>query len=145
MPPPKWGHQLIQGRIRTLLSNLAGSHALVATEMAFRPAPEYEVWQADVACIPLTRARDTPVDEYLAGAPDLVVEVLSPGNTMDEINDKMAVCMDNGCSSFWVVDPKRKRVSVTEGKVTTHYRASDTISCAMFTGQIPVTEVFESV
>jgi Uma2 family endonuclease len=91
----------------------------------------------------LDRDQATPDDEYLTGAPDLVVEVLSPGNTVDEINDRIATCMANGCVSFWVVDPKRRLVSVTEGKVTTHYWASDAVSCQVFPGEIPVREIFE--
>jgi len=34
------------------------------------------------------------------GAPDLVIEVLSPSNTVDKINDKMDICTANGCLSF---------------------------------------------
>jgi len=42
------------------------------------------------------------------GAPDMVVEVLSPGNTVDKINEKMSVCIDNGCVSFWVIETQRR-------------------------------------
>jgi Uma2 family endonuclease len=59
------------------------------------------------------------------GAPELVIEVLSPSNTVHEINDKMAICMANGCRSFWTVDGKRNRVSVTKGDVTRHYGVAD--------------------
>ncbi len=33
---------------------------------------------------------------YLEGSPDLVVEVLSPGNTVEEIDDKLTEYFDNG-------------------------------------------------
>ena len=81
-------------------------------------------------------------DEYLAGAPDVVVEVLSPSNTVDEINEKISICLDNGCVSFWVVDPRRRRVSVTEGNVTRHYGPPEAISCNAFSGNIEVGEIF---
>jgi Uma2 family endonuclease len=86
-----------------------------------------------------------PQDAYLMGAPDLVVEVLSPSNTVDEINDKMALCLENGCSSFWVVDPKRKRVSVTEGDVTRHYGPSAQVECAILGASFPVGELFDQL
>ena len=76
------------------------------------------------------------------GAPELVIEVLSPSNTVHEINDKMSICMANGCQSFWTVDDKRKRVSVTEGDVTRHYGLSDSISCSLFQAPIPIAEMF---
>jgi len=76
------------------------------------------------------------------GAPDLAVEVLSPSNTVDEVTEKMSVCMANGCVSFWIVDPKRKRVSVTEGDVTKHYGVSASISCSLLDEDVRVGEIF---
>jgi Uma2 family endonuclease len=142
-PPAKRGHQRRQRRILSLLTRVLGHNASVETEMAFRPAAEYEVWQTDVAYISSAREHTIPDDAYITGAPDLVVEILSPSNSRQEINDKMAICLNNGCVSFWVVDPKRKRVSVTEGNVTRHYDEVGIISCSLFSGQIQVGEIFE--
>jgi Uma2 family endonuclease len=145
MPPPKRGHQRIQRRILALLTGLAGKQGVVEAEMAFRPAPEHEVWVADIGSVTLDRDRATADDEYLAGSPNLVVEVLSPSNTVDEINDKMEVCLANGCLSFWVVDPKRRLVSVTEGDVTRQYRAAASIPLPTpLEGTISVAAIFES-
>ena len=69
------------------------------------------------------------------------MEVLSPGDTVDEIAEKMSICMANGCASFWVVDPKRKRVSVTEGDVTKHYAVSASFTCSLFEVDVPVGEI----
>jgi Uma2 family endonuclease len=143
VPPPKWGHQEIQDRIQMLLKRLIGGRGVVRMEMAFRPLPEYEVWQADVGLVQAARAGATGQDEYLMGAPDLVVEVLSPGNTMDEINDKMSVGLENGCASFWIVDPKRQRVSVTEGDVTKHYGLSAAVPCDLTSGEVQVRDIFD--
>jgi Uma2 family endonuclease len=127
---PKWGRQRIQDRLAALLRSMAGDQAYVTKEMSFRPAPEYELWESDVGLTLAERANEVGDDEYLMGAPDLAVEVLSPSNTVDEIAEKMSVCMANGRVSFWVVDPKRKRVSVTEGDVTKHDGVSASISCS---------------
>ncbi|HUE21886.1 MAG TPA: Uma2 family endonuclease [Bryobacteraceae bacterium] len=144
MTAPKWGHQRIQDRLTALLRSMAGDRAYVTKEMSFRPAPEYEVWEADVGLALTERANSVADDEYLTGAPDLAVEVLSPSNTVDEIAEKMSVCMANGCISFWVVDPKRKRVSVTEGDVTKHYGLSASISCSLLGADVPVEEIFKN-
>jgi Uma2 family endonuclease len=90
---PKWGHQRIQDRLAALLRSMAGDRAYVTKEMSFRPAPEFEVWEADVGLTLTERANEVADDEYLMGAPELVVEVLSPSNTVDEINEKMSICM----------------------------------------------------
>jgi len=117
---PKWGHSEIQDRVTVLLKGIFGSRGTVMMEMPFQPAAEYEVWVADVAFVSRERAERTAKDEYLQGAPDLVVEVLSPSNTVDEINDKMAICLENGCSSFWVIDPKPQRSQSHRGR---HHQA----------------------
>jgi len=113
MPPPKRVHQRIQDRIMMLLKRLVGDTGVVQMEMAFRPTPEHEVWQADVACVSVERDAATDDDEYLMGSPELVIEVLSPSNTMDEILERQDICLANGCVSFWTVDPKRQIVMVT--------------------------------
>ena len=113
MPPPKRGHRRIQDRIMMLLKRLVGDTGVVQMEMAFRPTPEHEVWQADVACVSVERDAATDDDEYLMGSPELVIEVLSPSNTMDEILERQDICLANGCVSFWTVDPKRQIVMVT--------------------------------
>jgi Uma2 family endonuclease len=142
MPPPKRGHQRIQWRLQKLFVRIFGEDGVVEVEMAFRPTPEHEVWKADVAYIPAVREAATSDDQYLMGAPDLVVEVLSPSNTAEEIEDKRLICMPNGCVSFWVVNQKHERVSVTEGDVTKHYGMSSTIVSGVLPVSIGVREIF---
>jgi Uma2 family endonuclease len=142
MPPPKKGHQRIQNRLQGLMQRLLGDGYVVHMEMAFRPLPEHEVWVADVGCVSADRDRVTGDDEYLSGAPEIVIEVLSPGNTFDEINDKMSISMANGCTSFWVVDPKRQVVSVTQGAVTKHYGLPATIEISSPAMEFKVEQIF---
>ncbi len=142
VPPPNKGHQSIQNRLQSLLQRLAGERYIVHMEMAFRPAPENEVWVADVGCISRERDDATGDDEYLMGAPELVIEVLSPTNTVNEINDKMFICMANGCNSFWVIDPKHQLVSVTQGAVTTHYGVQTTIRILHPAIEVKAQEIF---
>ena len=142
VPPPKRGHQRIQKRVLQLLLQVANENYTVEMEMAFRPSPEHEVWQADVGLVASQREAITGNDEYLAGAPELVVEVLSPSNTVDEMNAKMNVCMGNGCLSFWVIDPKFRQVLVTEGDLTRHYRGSASISCSLLDGDVSVADMW---
>jgi Uma2 family endonuclease len=143
VPPAKEGHQRIQDRIQMILKRLVGHAGEIRMEMAFRPTPEHNVWVADVGFIRAERAANVGDDEYLTGAPNVVVEVLSPSNTMDEINDKMTICMANGCSSFWVADQKRKRLSVTESDVTRHYGLGASFYCEVVGATIQVSEIFE--
>lgn len=49
---------------------------------------------------------------YLEGAPDLVVEVLSPGNTVEEIEEKLSEYFENGSRLVWVVSPTQHYILV---------------------------------
>lgn len=110
---PKHLHFLIQRRIRQLLEPSAPAGAIVDTEFAFRPLPEHEVRVADVAYVSPLRAQSIDLEDYLAGAPDIVVEVLSPSNVATELFAKEQLCLQNGTREFWVVDPSLRHVRVT--------------------------------
>jgi Uma2 family endonuclease len=49
---------------------------------------------------------------FLEGAPDLAVEVLSPGNTVEEIDEKIAEYFENGSRLVWVISPNQHYVLV---------------------------------
>jgi Uma2 family endonuclease len=49
---------------------------------------------------------------FLEGAPDLAVEVLSPGNTVEEIHDKLVEYFENGTRLVWVIHPNERYVLV---------------------------------
>ncbi|MBD2579413.1 Uma2 family endonuclease [Oscillatoria sp. FACHB-1406] len=49
---------------------------------------------------------------FLEGAPDLAVEVLSPGNTVEEIDAKVAEYFENGSRLVWVVSPTQHYILV---------------------------------
>jgi Uma2 family endonuclease len=49
---------------------------------------------------------------FLDGAPDLVVEILSPGNTVEEIETKITEYFDNGARLVWVISPTQHYILV---------------------------------
>ena len=49
---------------------------------------------------------------FFPGAPDLAVEVVSPGDTYGEVETKVARYLDAGTQLVWIVRPKQKRVEV---------------------------------
>ncbi len=55
---------------------------------------------------------DQAEDRYYEGPPDLVVEVLSPGDRKDYVERKLAVYLETGTRSVWLVDPRRRTVEV---------------------------------
>lgn len=142
VPPPKYGHYRIQHRLRRLLEALAHASGEVSTEFGFRVLPEYEYRIADVVFVSRRRSDNVPEDGYFEGAPDLVVEVLSPFNTAAEMLDREQLCLDNGAKEFWIVDPVRRqvRVSTAGGRAVT-YKSGQEIP-VFFGGSISVADIF---
>lgn len=61
-------------------------------------------------------------------APDLVVEVLSPGNTGLEVDDKLEKYLAAGVALVWIVNPDRRTIRVYRQDGTTHsFHAADVI------------------
>ena len=52
-------------------------------------------------------------DRSVDGAPDLVVEILSPGNTKTETKYKFDLYEENGVLEYWVVYPEYKQIHVS--------------------------------
>lgn len=46
------------------------------------------------------------------GAPDLIVEILSPGNSRKELKDKFEIYQESGVLEYWIVSPIEKSVQV---------------------------------
>jgi len=46
------------------------------------------------------------------GAPDLVMEILSPGNTTHETRTKFKLYRDSGVREYWIIEPSKRAVSV---------------------------------
>lgn len=141
---PKLKHTRVQRKARKLLEAAAGDVGVVEIELAFRALPEYELRVADVAFVSQERWDRSDPEDNLHGAPELVIEVLSPSNTMSEILDKEQLCLEHGCLEFWVADADRRQVKVTtpDGRTTT-YRAGQEIPLRLFgAGTLKVDAIF---
>jgi Uma2 family endonuclease len=51
-------------------------------------------------------------DRGCIGAPDLIVEILSPGNSRTEMKDKFELYQEAGVLEYWIVSPTEKTVQV---------------------------------
>jgi len=143
--PPKILHSRVQWQLRRLLERTVGDAGIVTIEIGFRPLPELEYRIADIAFI--TKARWENAKDYLFGAPEMVIEVLSPSNTAAEMLDKERLYLENGCQEFWLVDIERRQVKVsTPDGHTITYRAGQEIPLALLDGsRLPVDAIFTPV
>ncbi|MGA3239500.1 MAG: Uma2 family endonuclease [Bryobacteraceae bacterium] len=144
VPPPQHIHRLIQDRLVDLLKPLAGN-GYGGIEIAFRALPQYENRVADVAYVTRERWERIADNDNLRGAPELVIEILSPSNTKAMMRERAALCLANGCLEFWVLDEKKRQVAVsTPNGVTMTYRSAQVIPLQLFgDASLPVDRIFE--
>lgn len=113
-PSPALRHNLIRQRIAVKLIEFAKSKHLgvVAEEMDFRLAKDV-VRNPDVAFIANEHLRNIDIDRSpVEGAPALAVEVISPGNSAEDIAKKTQQYLRGGSQTVWIVYPKLRLVEV---------------------------------
>lgn len=116
-PPPGHEHGLVTMNIAGPLYEYAKSKDLgkvYAAETGFLLEQNPDtVRAADVAFIKRERIeKAAPVKGYWIGAPDLAVEVVSPSDTVDRIEGKVAEWLKAGTALVWVVSPKLHTITV---------------------------------
>lgn len=138
--PPKFQHSRIQWRIRRMLESAAGDAGIVDKEIGFRVC-EHNYRIVDIAFV--SKARWDSAQDYLDGAPEIVVEVLSPSNSAAEMIERERLCLENGCLEFWLVDPEQQlvRVSTPDGRAAT-YGSGREIPLPLLDGSISVDAIF---
>lgn len=116
-------HGLITNRISKFLSYFIDENNLgeiFAAETGFR-LKNQSVVGADAAFVSKENLTEFGVpDSFFPTAPDLAVEVVSPGNSSEEISTKVEDYLDSGSSLVWIIYPKKKGVVV--------YRKNNTVS-----------------
>jgi Uma2 family endonuclease len=117
MSPAGWKHGLIAGRLHGWLGRYVEEHKLGAVlegDTGFLLASDPDTVRApDIAFIRRDRlSASKPTEAFWPGPPDLAVEVISPGDTVHEVDDKVKCWLDVGTRMFWVIDPKWRSVTV---------------------------------
>lgn len=91
----------------------------------------------------------TKVDERgCKGAPDLIVEILSPGNSTKEMKNKFELYEQAGVLEYWIVQPADKTIFqyiLTDGQFINHKPTTfeDTIFSSCIEGfDMPLSKVF---
>jgi Uma2 family endonuclease len=113
-PSPTFRHNVIRDRIARHLREFVMTHSLgaVTVENDFRLDSD-TVRNPDVAFVanePLSRmdVDSSPIE----GVPNLAIEVISPGNSAQDMLTKVHQYLHAGCQAVWFFHPKLKVVEV---------------------------------
>lgn len=92
------------------------------------------------------------IDEFgCIGAPDLIIEILSPGNNRKEIQNKYEVYEESGVQEYWVIHPNECTLMIytlVEGKYLPSklFTIGEIVESKVISGfKLDLTEVFENI
>ena len=154
-PAPSWNHQSIAGEIFVIFSNFLRGKSCTpfiapvdVRFMAISDTPDENVYttvQPDVGVICDKTKIST---NYCEGAPDLVVEVLSPSTGFKDQTQKLELYENHGVQEYWIVNPDRKTIQVflhngNDFDKPSYYKGNDSIiSSVLKNFQICLFDIF---
>jgi Uma2 family endonuclease len=112
---PKLRHSILQGEFFLELTNHARPSGLGGAFVELRCTFKGGSYVFDVSFFRAERLPDPQVlDERsdLTVAPDLAIEVLSPGQTVGELRKKLRSAIRGGLRLGWLIDPIHKQVLI---------------------------------
>jgi Uma2 family endonuclease len=112
-PSPRVRHQQVSYQLSVVLGEYIASRGnaqALAAPMDVHLSPN-DVVQPDLLVVLAVRA-DIIEDRGIMGAPDLVIEILSPSSYANDFLRKSRLYEQHGVREYWIVDPESETVSV---------------------------------
>lgn len=134
MPPAGFEHGICAAEIGSRLNVHVRTHQLgyvCGAETGFKIAQNPDTVRAPDAAFVRQASieRQGIVKGYWEGAPDLAIEVISPGDTYAEVAEKVEEWLAAGCAMVWVINPRRETVEVYRSNEDfTVLRGTDTLA-----------------
>jgi len=152
VPSPTEYHQRISRNLEFMLWRFVKEQDLgwvydAPLDVVLGQGDTREVVQPDIFFISKEREKII-AEEEIRGAPDLVVEIISPGTAERDRGYKKTLYARHGVKEYWIVDPKGKTVEVyTLGEkgfeLVRAYEAGEALKSPLLEGlEVDLNEVF---
>jgi Uma2 family endonuclease len=136
-PSPNTKHQMSSMRLVLALGDFVYAHSLGQVFHAPYDVvlSEHDILEPDLIFVSAAR-RAIITDANIQGAPDLVVEILSPGNHSYDERVKYHAYERFGVGEYWIVDPEAKTVTIyrREGGKFVRTQTGDAITTPLLPG-----------
>jgi len=150
MTPAGAEHGRVAMRVGQLLANHVDEHVLgvaLAAETGFVLAHDPDTVRApDAGFVSKERAEEAGrTARFWPGAPDFAAEVLSPGDSFTEVEEKALMWLGAGTKAVLVLDPERQTATVYRGQGEARVHVGDEtldLSDAVPGWQVSVRELF---
>lgn len=151
-PAPTTTHQSVAQNLGFLLLRHVREHGLgrilpAPVDVVLGEGRGRSVVQPDILFVS-ARRRAIIEEAEVAGAPDLIVEVLSPSTADRDLRMKKTLYARSGVREYWIVDPEREQVDVhvlaEDGYgEPARYRLGDRVGSVALSGfEAPLAEIF---
>ena len=150
-PAPGYSHQKVSIALASILYGFIKK--ISKGEVLASPIDVYldeeNAYQPDIVVV-LKDSRARVEERGIFGAPDVVVEILSPSTAYYDLTEKKDVYERVGVKEYWIVDPKRKTFEIysnsEEGfKLTSQAKKDGKVRSELLGLEIDLKEVFEEV
>ncbi len=150
MPSPKYPHQDASGNLFAVLWFFVKKHKLGIVSHAPMDVhlDKKNIVQPDILF--LSNERMDRRKDWIYGAPDLMVEILSKGTKKKDQQTKLALYEKHGVLEYWLVDTDKRTVETyiaKEGKLIKNALLSvgDELAAEVVPGfKIPVSDIFSA-
>jgi Uma2 family endonuclease len=147
---PNLTHQRVSRRMtyfleKFLLENPVGEFFCAPTDVAL---DESNGVVPDLSYVSKERSFILQGDDYVAGMPDVIFEIISPGNVRRDRVEKKELYEKFGLKEFWLIDPSNKTVEVflmKDNALQLHLfvEISGTVASQVLTGfEVDASELF---
>lgn len=151
-PSPNTRHQVIVGNLHWLIRRYLegqpeGRVFLAPFDVVFS---DTNVTEPDLLYVSSGRAKIV-TDKHVRGAPDLVIEVLSPATRRTDKGKKLEVYERFGVQEYWLADPESEVITIHRRKGTSFQRTGelsrendDALTSPLFPSlTLPLTDIFD--
>ena len=139
LPTPNIAHQRVLGDLSFALHDFVREKRVGAAFLRVAVVlADTNVVEPDITFVSASRM-DIVESDNIRGAPDLVVEIISPSNPERDVVRKRDIYARNGVGEYWIVDPEARsiRVMTLEGStysIIGEYGAGDQLTSAALKG-----------
>lgn len=138
MAPPSWKHQKISGYLHNEIYNYIESNngkceVLAAPFAVFLDKDDFTYVEPDISVICDLSKLD---EKGCHGAPDWIIEIVSPSSKSMDYFTKLFKYCDAGVREYWVVDPKKEQIIAYrfEKEIMEEYSFNEDVPVGIYEG-----------
>lgn len=133
-------HAIIEGRLTTYFSVHYRNEFSVLPQLSLELSGEKII--PDISIFPLMEYNWLFDEVRLTQPPLIVIEILSPKQSIDDLTDKISIYLNSGVKSYWVVIPTFKTIHIIYGNKQTATFLSGKIKDPATGVEIDMDEIF---